>query len=241
MMIFERRRYTARAGMHDEFIRLQHVRGFDGAVSAIMSRLIGYFSAVSGASEQIVHLYRYDDFADWVKRLHGLYNVPELESYFLAVRPILSRQESEFFLPAPIDDLIPLWSGDSDWLPGAGRHNWNLRDAPDLIVEETTISLFPGGLPRYWAAIGEFGSALPTPPRHDILATWHAMTGQLHVVVSYVVFRSMADRDAFRATTRANDARIAFDDAVRDMVVAHETAFLRPVRVSEMSPMFVLD
>ena len=41
-MIFERRRYTVRAGMHSEFIRLQHVRGFDGAIGAIMSRLIGY-------------------------------------------------------------------------------------------------------------------------------------------------------------------------------------------------------
>ena len=67
------------------------------------------------------------------------------------------------------------------------------------------------------------------------------MTGRLHVVVSYAVFRSMADRDALRAAARENDATIAFDDAVRDAVVAHETAFLRPVRVSEMSPMFALD
>ncbi len=49
-MIFERRRYTTRAGMHDEFIRLQRDRGFDGAISAIMARLIGYFTTVSGAS-----------------------------------------------------------------------------------------------------------------------------------------------------------------------------------------------
>ncbi len=240
-MIFERRRYTTRAGMHDEFIRLQRDRGFDGAISAIMARLIGYFTTVSGASEQFVHLYRYDDLADWVTRLHGLYDVPELEPYFLAVRPILSRQESEFFLPAPIDELIPLWSGENDWLPGAGGHNWDLRETPDLIVEETTIALVPGGLPRYWAAIEEFGSALPSPPRRDILATWHAMTGRLHVVVSYAVFRSMADRDALRAAARENDATVDFDNAVRDAVVAQETAFLRPVRVSQMSPMFALD
>ncbi len=240
-MIFERRRYTTRAGMHDEFIRLQRVRGFDGAVGAIMARLIGYFTTVSGASEQFVHLYRYDDFADWVTRLHGLYDVAELEPYFLAVRPILSRQESEFFLPAPIDELIPLWSDENDWLPGPSGHNWDLRETPDLIVEETTVALVPGGLPRYWAAMAEFGSVLPSPPRRDILATWQAMTGRLHVVVSYAVFRSMADRDALRAAARENDATIAFDDAVRDAVVAHETAFLRPVRVSEMSPMFALD
>ena len=240
-MIFERRRYTAHAGMHDEFIRLQHIRGFDGAIGAIMARLIGYFTTISGATEQFVHLYRYDDFADWVKRLHGLYDVTELEPYFVAVRPILSRQEIEFFLPAPIDELIPLWSGDHDWLPNSGGRIWDLRETPGLIIEETTISMVPGGLPRYWKAMEEFGATMPSPPRNDILATWHALTGRLHVVVSYVVFRSMADRDAFRATALRSDAKNAFDDAIRDVVVAHETAFLRPVRVSEMSPMFVLD
>ncbi len=153
----------------------------------------------------------------------------------------MSRQESEFFLPAPIDELIPLWSGENDWLPDTGGHNWDIRETPDLIVEETTVALVPGGLPRYWAAMEEFGSAPPSPPRRDLLATWQAMTGRLHVVVSYTVFRSMSDRDALHAAARGNDATIAFDDAVRDVVVAQETAFLRPVRVPEMSPMFVLD
>ena len=240
-MIFERRRYTVRAGMHNEFIRLQHVRGFDGAIGAIMSRLIGYFSTDSDASEEFVHLYRYDDFADWLTRLHGLYEVPELQAYFLAVRPILLRQESDFFLPAPIDELIPLWSRDNDWLPGAGGLNWDLRETPDLIVEETTISLIPGGLTRYWAAMDEFGSTMLSSPRRDMLATWHSMTGRLHVVVSYVVYRSMADRDALRTAARENDATIAFDNAVRDIVIGHDTTILRPVHVSAMSPMFVLD
>ena len=117
-MIFERRRYSVRAGMQNEFTRLQHVRGFEGAIGAIMARLIGYFSIVSDASEGCIHLYRYDDFGDWWTRLHGLYVVPELQSYVLAVRQILFRQENNFFLPAPIDKLITLWSGDNDWLPG---------------------------------------------------------------------------------------------------------------------------
>ena len=237
-MIFERRRYTARAGQHDEFIRLQRVRGFDGAMTAIMERLIGYFTTVSGATEQFVHLYRYDDFADWVRRLHGLYGVAELEPYFQAVRPILSCQETAFFMPAPIDELNPLWSGGRDWLPGTGGHQWDLRESPDLIVEETTVTLVPGGLPRYWAALEESAAS---PPRPDILATWHALTGRLHVVVSYAVFRSMADRDAGHAAARASDAVAAVDDAVRDVVVARESALLRPVRLQEMSPLFVIE
>ena len=59
-MIFERRRYTVRADMRNEFIRLQHVRVFDGAIGAIMARLIGYFSTVSDATENFIHPYRYD-------------------------------------------------------------------------------------------------------------------------------------------------------------------------------------
>jgi hypothetical protein len=240
-MIFERRRYTARAGMHDEFIRLQRVRGFDGAIGAIMARLIGYFTTVSGASEQFVHLYRYDDFTDWLNRLHGLYGVPELEPYFRDVRPILSSQETDFFLPAPIDDLVPLWSGRNDWLPDSGRRLWDLRERPDLVVEESTIALVPGGLPRFWSALEELGPEMPSPPRRDRLATWHSMTGRLHVVVSYTVFASMADRDAFHVARRANDATMAFAVATRDAIIANETAYLKPVQVPEMSPMFLLD
>ena len=239
-MIFERRRYTAHVGKHDEFIRLQQARGFDGAIAAIMARLIGYFTTVSGASEQFVHLYRYDDFDDWVTRLHGLYGVAELEPYFRAVRPILIRQQTEFFLPAPIDELNPLWSAGEDWLPGAGGRKWDLRETPDLMVEETTVALAPGGLPRYWAAMEELGSP-PSPRERDMLATWHAMTGRLHVVVGYAVFHSMADREACHAAARESDAMAAFDDAVRDVVVARETALLRPVRVAEMSPLFAID
>ena len=61
-MIIERRRYSVHAGMQNEFIRLQHVRGFEGAIGAIMARLIGYFSIVSDASEAFIHLYRYGRF-----------------------------------------------------------------------------------------------------------------------------------------------------------------------------------
>ena len=121
------------------------------------------------------------------------------------------------------------------------EHNRDLRKTPDLIVEESTISLIPGGLPRYWRAMEEFGPAVLSLPRRDILATWQAMTGRLHVVVSYGVFCSMADRDAFRAAARENDAQIEFDKAVHDIVIESDSTLLRPVRVSEMSPMFMFN
>lgn len=240
-MIFERRCYTARAGLHDEFIRLQHVRGFEGPVTAILERLIGYFTTITGAAEQFVHLYRYDDVADWIARLHGLYGVAELEPYFQGVRPILSHQESDLFLPAPVEAANPLWSGGADWLPGPGGRKWDLRETPDLVVEESTVALVPGGLPRYWAAMAEMGAEPVSPSKRDMLATWHSTTGRLHRVVGYAVFPSMAERDAYLTASRANERLATFDAAVRDIVLSRETALLRPVCVAEMSPMFAVD
>ena len=63
----------------------------------------------------------------------------------------------------------------------------------------------------------------------------------MHVVISYEVFCSMADRDAFRAAAQQNDAKIKFDKAVHDIVIENGSTLLRPVRVPEMSPMFMLD
>ena len=87
----------------------------------------------------------------------------------------------------------------------------------------------------------EYGLAATSALRRDTLATWHALTGRQHVVVSYTVFGSMAERDACHAAARARDALAAFDDAVGDAIVERQTAFLRPVRVPEMSPLFVID
>ena len=67
------------------------------------------------------------------------------------------------------------------------------------------------------------------------------VTGRLHVVVSYGVFCSMADRDTFRAAARQNDAKIEFDNAVHDIVIDNDSNLLRLVRVTEMSPMFMFD
>ncbi len=235
-MIFERRRYTLRPGQYDEFIRLQHERAFDGPFARVVERVIGYFISVSGPVEQIVHLYRYDDFDDWIDRLHGLYGIPEMEPYFTGARAILAEQDVEFFRHAPIDELTPLWNDDADWLPGQGGAKWKLT--PDLIVEEQSIALRPGGLIAYWDAMRETGLAATGPLRKNTLATWAALTGRQHVVASYHVFDSMAERDASHAEANGNPVMADFNASIRDLVQSRETRLLRPVPVPEMSPLF---
>lgn len=237
-MIFERRRYTLRPGKYDEFIQAQRTRGFGGPFAPVAERLIGYFVTISGPTEQIVHLYRYDDFADWIDRLHGLYGVAELQPYFLKVRPILSEQETEFFNRAPIDALTPLWNDAADWLPGPGAQKWDLT--PEMIVEEQSVALRPGGLIGWWEAMNSSGVETTAPLRRAPLASWVALTGRQHVVVSYNVFASMAERDAAHTEADGLPATAKFNDTTSDLVVTRETKLLRPVPMAEMSPMFVV-
>ena len=75
-------------GLLERFYETQVERGFD-AVRPVIDRVIGYFSTVSGPADQVIHLYAFDSLDDWQTRLHGLYGVPELEPYFLNVRPLM--------------------------------------------------------------------------------------------------------------------------------------------------------
>jgi hypothetical protein len=105
-MLIERRCYTLKAGGLGAFWRAQDDRGYE-SVRPILDRLIGYFSAVSGPVDQVVHLYRYDSFEDWQTRLHGLYAVSSLEPYFKTVRALMSTQENAFLKPAPLGGPEP--------------------------------------------------------------------------------------------------------------------------------------
>ncbi|MDE0057709.1 MAG: NIPSNAP family protein, partial [Defluviicoccus sp.] len=203
-------------------------------------RVIGYFETVTGTPEQIVHLYRYDSHADWIEKLHGLYAVPELAFYFTEARAMVDRQETDFFQPAPLGELCPLWHGETDWLPGTGRERWDLGEMPDLVVEETMEALRPGGLVAYWRAMEACGLEATAPLRRDTVATWWSMTGRLHVVASYRLFASLAERERCRREAADGAAMAAFDEALRPILRERTTTLLRPVRVPQMSPLFRL-
>jgi hypothetical protein len=78
-MLMEQRTYTLKMGNLERFLDLQIGRGSEDP-RQILERLIGYFYTESGPSVQIVHLYRYDDYDDWVKRAVGLNLVENLQS-----------------------------------------------------------------------------------------------------------------------------------------------------------------
>jgi len=239
-MIFERRRYTTKPGKLADFMALQNARGFDGPSAGFLSRLIGYFVTLTGPVDQVFHLYRYDDHADWVDKLHGMYDIEALGFYFTGARAALAGQDTDFFQSSPIAALDPLWSDGSDWLPDISHSLWDITKQPDLVVEETEIWMRPGGLPVFWDAMDRFGLKATAPLRQDTLATWFAMTGRLHRVLTYRIFPSIAERDAAHAKAAESPAMASFEEATEAATVSRTTTLLRPVKVPEMSPLFRL-
>lgn len=67
-MLIEHRAYTLKAGLMESLWQAQWERGYQ-LVQPILDRLIGYFSTTNGQEDQVVHLYRYDDYDDWARRL----------------------------------------------------------------------------------------------------------------------------------------------------------------------------
>ncbi len=59
-MIFERRAYTLRPGKLQAFWNEQETWNTKEKFGSLLERNIGYFSAATGSSEEIVHLYRFE-------------------------------------------------------------------------------------------------------------------------------------------------------------------------------------
>lgn len=234
-MIFERRAYTLEPGHVPAFDRAQLDRGF-APVKSYMDRLVGYFSTRSGPVDQVVHFYRYDSLDDWNTRLRGLYAVPELTPYFVNTRKIVRSQVNGFYEPLPVDALNPLWGGDADWLPESGTRIGPLTE--DIVVEERSFQLRPGGVPAFVEACNAHGSAALAPLADRTIGAFVSAVGQLHHVMLWRWFADAAERDARLASVEAGDDWQAFLRAIAPMLTGQSTLLMQPRPVPEMSPLF---
>lgn len=235
-MLFEQRCYTLKPGALDAFWQAQVDRGFE-LVEPMQQRLVGYFVNLTGAVDQVTHLYRYDSYGDWQQRLHGLYAVAALEPYFRTARSLMTAQENQFFALAPVPELSALWGGDRDWVPeqpapllsGAG---------PDSLVEARSTVLLPGAMPGYWQAwralLGEGGA----PEAGPCLVTLVSLVGRLHRVLSYRHFPDMQAREDWLARRRSSKAWARLVASQAPSVVSSDTCLLRPGPLPELAPLF---
>jgi hypothetical protein len=237
-MILEHRLYTMKPGNLDAFVAAQQARGFD-IVAPIMGNCVGYFATIAGPMTQMLHLWAFDDLEDWRSRYNQLYTNDALQPYFGVVRPLMLAQECKMLTPAPLAELTPLWAAGqgADWRPGQAKAG-DLAGALDTLVEEQTLSLLPGSLPKYWDACARFGIAAQRPLQGNLLGCFFTLIGQLHEVVHFWQFDSLAQRDRLHGLVADSAEGRAFAEAIRPLATAQRTRLTRPVRVAEMSPLF---
>jgi hypothetical protein len=227
-MIIEQRRYTAVPGKTGDFFALQESRGYD-MVQDILRRLIGYFHTVDDGPEQIVHLWRYDDAAEWTALLHGLYQLPELKSYFTTVRRILVRQENCFLAPYPVPALSPLWCR-RDWLPASGPV---FHYSPDLTVHETTLAFAPASLPIFLDVLlrevsDDAGVA------QGLIGTFTTLIGRQHVVTLY----RCCGGSEFPTNLPNWSDWSAIDGALSELTPERSERVYKPAPFPTLSPLF---
>lgn len=230
-MIIEQRRYVAKPGHLQTFFALQEVRGYT-LVKPILERLIGYFESADDTVEDILHLWRYDDFSDWIARLHGLYHVPELEDYFRTVRPILAAQDNKFLEPAPSPELCPLWNVSTDWTPASGGPFFPYR--PGHLVNVAVFQLAPGGLGAFWRSAL---AALPSrPAASQLIGTFSTLIGRQHEVtlVSLYPDALLHDDAAARSDAAEFNHRLGQDGSALDLL----SRWYRPAGIPQLSPLF---
>lgn len=235
-MLIEYRCYTLQPQVKAaQFWLAQHERG-DTGLAPILQRAIGCFSHVDGPGEQIVGLYRYDDFADWQARLLGLPANAALQPYFRAVRPLIARQQNKFLVPSPLPELTPHWGNEHDWLPVDGPL-LGVAGA-DARVEETRITLPAGGAPAFWQAAAQHGLAADAAFMDGLLGAFHTIAGPLNQLL---LLRHFSDAQAQQAGQEALRDSAAWQGVLKTLAPMKpeiETLSLQPAPLRDMAPMF---
>ena len=163
--------------------------------------------------------------------------MPELEPYFLKVRPLMLKQENRLLMPAPVAALTPHFSARGYWTP----NDPPLADPSknrDLLAEEQIVSLTPGSLGKYWELIERYGVPAMSPLKTNMIGSFHMIAGPLHQVYNYWFFDGFDDRTRRHNAVRVNPDWIKFQDEIRPNVASQESKLMVPAPVAEMVPLF---
>lgn len=223
-MLIEHRVYTLSLGLTDSFWEAQALRG--ERLEPITSRLLGSFSTDSGASDQIVSLYAWSDLDDGQVRLQQVYGNAELQPYFQAVRPMITRQSNKLMRPAPLP-FLPQWR-----VP----EGVEARGQGPALFEETCWTLRAGGLPACWEAMRSSGLAEDEDWQTPLLGVFSSVAGPLNQVSFYRGFADAAVRQAHQDALKSNSAWQMFVTVLRPWLIERQTTLLTPAPCRDMAP-----
>ncbi|RWF33434.1 MAG: NIPSNAP family protein [Mesorhizobium sp.] len=103
-MIVEERIYRIRSGKISEYLKLVREEGL-AIQEPILGGLIGYFVTEAGQLNQVVHLWRYADFADRVARRRTLSEDARWRVFIPKLAALIESAENRILLPT---DFSPL-------------------------------------------------------------------------------------------------------------------------------------
>jgi hypothetical protein len=99
-MIVEERIYTLHPGKIGEYMRLYETEGFK-VQSAILGRMVGWYTTDFGPQNQIIHMWGYDSYAERDRRRAELAANEEWQGFVAKILPLIKTQENKTLLPAP--------------------------------------------------------------------------------------------------------------------------------------------
>ena len=234
-MLFESRTYTFRPGTLKKFWEAQLTRGLDHASRPIMARVIGYFSTISGDHDQVTHLWRFDDFDDWRDRL--FFKHPKADPYYKIVRQLMLRQENSFLMPAPIEELNPLWGKGLDWLPGSAPIG-DMISNPQIIIEEIKFQFAPGTLDLFWQSLKNQSLISNTHFIKGVFGCFSTLVGQQHEVVMYRWHKTFEELETYNNELIQQGLWSLFLEEISSAILKTQIRLLRPSPLVLLSPLF---
>lgn len=222
MMIYELRSYTLRPGGVPAYVEL-----FGGKGLPLLSRyatLVGYFHVETGNRlNRIVHVWRYESRAHRLAQRTALMAEPEWRKGFLPeAMPHLLEQHSSLIQPTP---------GSIDPLAWAARHPRPVSGA--RLYELHTWHTAPGSIRSFLGVLSQEQVLLA---RHiEVVATWHAASGELGRVLQLRAVADEADRDAREAALDADPGFARFLRESGPMLRGEDSEMLVPAAYSPLT------
>ncbi len=104
-----------------------------------------------------------------------------------------------------------------------------------MIVEQRTYTLYPGKVPDFLNYVETMGLPVLEPTLGGLLGYFTAESGNLHQVIHFWAYESMAERERRRAEIAEKPAYQDFVRKVLPLMVTMESRILKPASFTKLA------